>query len=58
MAKKHRAAKAFRKFRSFSKLQFRWTVNRFESPTFLSRAVTTNSNEKIQSDYFKSHKII
>ena len=38
-AKKHRADKAFRKVRSFSKLQFQWTGNRFESPTFLSLTV-------------------
>lgn len=36
MAKKHRTDKAFRIVWTFSKLWFRWTVNRFESPTFLS----------------------
>lgn len=37
MAKKHRADLAFRKVHSFSKLMSWWKVNRFESPTFLSR---------------------
>src|SRR5690554_6658260 len=37
--RKHRADKAFRKVRSLSKLRFRWTSNRFESPTFLSLTV-------------------
>jgi len=34
--------KAFRKIRSHCKLQFSWTENRFESPTFLSRNVVVN----------------
>lgn len=39
MAKKHRADKGFLKVCSLNKFQFRWTVNRFESPTFLCRDV-------------------
>jgi len=45
MAKKHRADKALSKVRSFSKIRFRWTMNRFESPTFLSRAVVQHAEK-------------
>src|SRR5690554_7224636 len=49
--RKHRADKAFRKVRSLSKLRFRWTVNRFESPTFLSLNVVRHckKNENIKN---------
>jgi hypothetical protein len=34
--RKYRAFMAFSKIRSFSKLLFRWTGNRLESPPFLA----------------------
>ena len=43
--RKHRADKVFRKVCTLNKLWFRWTSNRFESPTFLSLNVGGNRTE-------------